>query len=203
MKKNQHIDLIDKFHSVLSFHKKLDESLIPPFKEVFNNKEKQFITLHTIGSHWYFENRYSKKYKFFNPTIKSKHLPASTKEELINSYDNTVLYFDFFVNKIIEISKKSTTPTLIIYMADHGEILGENGKWLHAQEDKSSTNPAMLIWYSNNFKDTFPNYVNHLKKNQDKNITTDFLFHSILNVLKIQNFKYDKSKSIFNKDMEF
>ena len=92
------------------------------------------------------------------------------------------------------------TKTILIYLSDHGEILGENGKWLHAQNDKSSTNPAMLIWYSNEFKNAFPEKIKNLKNNSSKNITTDFFYHSILDLIDIKNFNYQKDKSVINDD---
>ncbi len=194
---NNYVELIDKFHSVLSFHKKLDNELIPPFKKIFNKTTNQFITLHMIGSHWWYENRYSKNFRKYKPVINSKYIPSLTKNEIINSYDNTILYLDNFLHSIISILKKEHTETILIYLSDHGEILGENGKWLHAQNDGSSTNPAMIVWYSDEFKKAHPDKVRNLKNNADKKITTDFFFNSILDLIEVENFNYVKSKSIF------
>lgn len=199
------VKLIDPFHSVLSFsfNKKLDEELIPPFKSIFKKTSNQFITLHMVGSHWWYENRYSDKFRKYKPIIKSKHIPSLNKDELINSYDNTILYLDNFLSEIISEVIKSSTKTILIYLSDHGETLGENGIWLHAQENESSKNPAMLIWYSDNFQKEFPEYINNLKENSVNSISTDFFYHSILDLLKVQNFNYDKSKSIFSKDVKY
>jgi len=200
---NKTVDLIDQFHSVLSFHKKYDIELIPPFKKNFKNLSNQFITLHMIGSHWWYENRYSNNFRKFRPVIDSKYIPSLSKNELINSYDNTVLYLDNFLYKLILNLKKSRTETILIYLSDHGEILGENGKWLHAQNDKASTNPAMLVWYSNEFEKAHPDKVKNLKNNASTRITTDFFFNSILDLIDVENFNYIKSKSIFSPKMKY
>jgi len=91
------------------------------------------------------------------------------------------------------------SKTILIYLSDHGEILGENGKWLHAQEDDASKNPAMIIWYSDEFNYSYPELVSALRENSTKNISTDFFYHSILDLFKVQNFEYNKRKSIFRK----
>ena len=195
---NDSINLIDKFRGVFSFRKKLDGELLPYFKSIFKNPKSQFITLQMIGSHWWYENRYSEEFRKFTPVIDSKHVPSLTKEQLINSYDNTIIYLDHFLNETITIIEKSSSKTILIYLADHGEILGENGKWLHAQNDESSTNPAMIVWFSNEFEKAYPNKIKNLKNNASKKITTDFFFHSILDLIDIQNFEYQKSNSIFN-----
>jgi len=194
---NKNVELIDQFHDVLSFQKKLDEELLPIFNSSFKDKSKTFITLHMIGSHWWYESRYPDKFREFIPVIDSKHIPSLSNEQLINSYDNTILYLDHFLNETIEIIKKANSKTVLIYLADHGEILGENGKWLHAQNDEASTNPAMIIWFSEEFKQAYPTKIKNLKQNVLESITTDFFFHSILDLIEVQNFEYKKGESIF------
>jgi glucan phosphoethanolaminetransferase (alkaline phosphatase superfamily) len=151
-----------------------------------------------IGSHWWYESRYPDKFRVFKPVIKSKYIPSNTSEEMINSYDNTILYLDYFMSNIISSLKTSKTKTLLIYLSDHGELLGENGKWLHAQEDEASKNPAMILWYSDEFKTAYPEIVAALKENQFKFFSTDFFYHSILDLYKVQNFDYQKEKSVFS-----
>jgi glucan phosphoethanolaminetransferase (alkaline phosphatase superfamily) len=195
---NQNINIIDPQHSVLSFHKKLDEELIPKFKESFSNSKQQFTTLHMIGSHWWYENRYSNKFQKFKPVIDSKHIPSLSEDQMINSYDNTILYLDTFLNNIISILKHKESKTLLIYLSDHGELLGENGKWMHAQDGEASKNPAMLVWYSDSFKKDYPNLISNLKQHSSKKIPTDFFFHSILDLIGTKNLNYNKNQSIFN-----
>ena len=99
---------------------------------------------------------------------------------------------------MIEKLKRSSKKTILIYISDHGETLGEDGKWLHAQEHNASKNPAMLVWYSNNFKDNYPLKINQLLSKKTDSITTDFLFHSILDISNVKNYQYLKVQSIFN-----
>ena len=56
----------------------------------------------------------------------------------------------------------------------------------------------MIVWFSNEFEKAYPNKIKNLKNNASKKITTDFFFHSILDLIDIQNFEYQKSNSIFN-----
>lgn len=197
IKENKNIYLIDALHSVLSFKKHKDEELIKVFDSIAKEPGFNFTTLHMIGSHWYYDSRYSEKHKIFTPTTKGKFIKSSTKEELINSYDNTIIYLDWFLNTIIEKLKSSQTPTLLIYISDHGEILGENNQWLHAQKHKASTNPAMLVWYSDSFKAKFPEKTEALIKNKTENKNTDLIFNSILHLLKVEGFPYNPNNSIF------
>ena len=69
---------------------------------------------------------------------------------------------------------------------------------MHAQGRNASKNPAMLVWFSNNFEKSYHLKISNLKAKKKDSITTDFLFHSILDIAKIENFKYLKNQSIFN-----
>ena len=195
---NTTVKLIDKFHSFLSFKKEKDLKLLEYFSADGSLNHNKISTLHMIGSHWYYNNRVSEEFEVFKPVTSSKHLGSSSHKAIINSYDNTILYLDNFLNKLIEKLKKSPQKTILIYISDHGETLGEDGKWLHAQEHVASKNPAMLVWYSHKFKESYPLKINQLKTKKYDSISTDFLFHSILDLSKIENYQYKKELSIFN-----
>lgn len=196
VKENRHVYLIDKLHSVLSFKKEQDGKLLQVFDTVKQNK-CQFTTLQMIGSHWFYDSRYPADFKKFAPTAKSKFLKSSSSQQLINSYDNTILYLDWFLDSLITRLEKTQIPTLLIYLSDHGEVLGENGQWLHGQDNNACKNPALLIWSSKTFRDKYPKQIYALSLNKNKKISTDFLFNSILYIFDIQGFKYVEEDSIF------
>ena len=195
---NKKVNLIDVEHSVLSYHKKHDGELLTIFKENYKNNYSNLYTIHMIGSHWWYEGRYPNQFKKYTPVVKTKYLPSNTKEEMINSYDNTIVYLDHFLNDIISFLEGKKDNTILIYLSDHGEILGEDGKWLHAQDHIESKNPACIVWISEKFKENYPDKTNQLKKKIDSKITTDFLYNSVLDLVEIQLFKYNRSKSIFS-----
>ncbi|WP_341221575.1 phosphoethanolamine transferase [Polaribacter atrinae] len=194
---NKKTRIIDQFHSVLSFKKEKDLEILNNVDLTESFKGNKITTLHMIGSHWYYNSRFDKNFEQYKPMVSSKHVGSSSKTALINSYDNTILYLDSFLNTIIEDLKKSRKKTILIYLSDHGEILGEDGKWFHAQKHKASENPAMLVWYSENFREKNQEKTQNLIENKDKSISTDFLFHTLLDLSNIKGFDYTKSLSIF------
>jgi lipid A ethanolaminephosphotransferase len=54
-----------------------------------------------------------------------------TKEELYNSFDNTILYVDYVVSSLIDTLEQSKLPYIFIYLSDHGESLLENNRVFH------------------------------------------------------------------------
>jgi len=165
--------------SVYNYNNWLDEDLLF-YTDKLLSKEyaRNLFVLHVIGSHWYYNNHFSKKCELFKPVTQSRIIAQCSPEEIINSYDNTAVYTDYFLDKlIIQLENKNA---LIIYLSDHGEVLGEDGLWLHAADHKASKNPACIVWVSNIYAAKYPEKVKALASNKDKRWETDFLFHSIL-----------------------
>jgi len=87
---------------------------------------------------------------------------------------------------------------LLIYLSDHGENLGENNIWLHAQNGKAAKNPAVLIWYSDKFAEKYPNEIEKIRHKAGESLSTDFLYPTILDLFKLIDFDYPKKQSLLN-----
>ncbi len=118
-----------------------------------SNKGNKLIVLHQMGSHGpeYFK-RYPKKFEKFTPACQTNELNQCTRQEIINAYDNTILYTDYFLHKTINFLKsyKDKYEVTLIYVSDHGESLGENGIYLHGMPKSiapaSQTHIPLIIW---------------------------------------------------------
>lgn len=164
--------------SMYVFDRWTDTDLLPSFDdELAKMKSKHLIILHTIGSHWYYNSHYTDDYRHFTPVVKSRIISSCTREEMINSYDNTVLYTDFFLYSVID--RLRNKNALLIYLSDHGENLGEDGMWMHATDTPPVQNPACLVWMSPQYKSRHPEKYEKLQANRTQRFRTDFLFHTI------------------------
>ncbi|HEY0091845.1 MAG TPA: phosphoethanolamine transferase, partial [Flavobacterium sp.] len=194
IKQARHSMIIDPMHSELTFQKEYDEKLLPMVHKVLTPFKNQFSVVHMMGSHWWYESRYPGSFRCYKPVIQSKHIPSNSKEEMINSYDNTVLYLDSFIDRTIKLAEKTNSQTLIIYLSDHGELLGEDNLWLHGQSGKGVSNPAMMVWYSEAFEKKNPKLIMDLKENHKKKLNLDFFFPTIMKLYGIEGLKYDDTK---------
>ena len=112
-----------------------------------------FIVLHQMGSHGpAYYKRYPKDFEKFSPACQTAELSHCSDAEIINAYDNTILYTDYFLSKVIELLKSNAQKfqTSMMYVSDHGESLGENGLYLHglpyAFAPKSQTQVPVMLW---------------------------------------------------------
>lgn len=118
-----------------------DRDLIPPFEELLKKNSKDFIVLHQRGSHGPWALRSTPDSQIFEP--------RNEKDKPVADYDNSVVEFDLFMRDLMQTLKKSNKKTLVIYVSDHGEALGENGRWGHGLLIREAFEVPMLIFSVN------------------------------------------------------
>ncbi|MFJ7567795.1 phosphoethanolamine transferase [Herminiimonas sp. NPDC097707] len=161
-----------------------------------------FVVLHMLGNHGpsYFR-RYPAAMRSFTPTCDTSDLSKCSQQEIVNAYDNGVLYTDHFLAKTISYLKTQTTyDTAMLYLSDHGESLGEHGIYLHGLPysiaPKEQTEIPMVMWLSQGFASSFGVDKDCLSKRSRNPVSQDNLFHSILGMLQIESKHYDKSMDL-------
>ncbi len=183
-----------------------DEVLLDGFEDIIKNiKKDTVIVLHTMGSHGptYYQ-RYPENFKKFQPTCDTADIQNCSSEQIINTYDNTILYTDYIISSLIDVMKKYPQfESGLVYVSDHGESLGENNIYLHGMPYKiapsEQTQVPMVLWMSEAMKKW--DYVDYecMKKQAAQNTYShDNLFHSILGLLEIDTQEYEKTYDIFN-----
>ena len=189
-----------------------DENILPDFDNILkDDAQKKFIILHTVGSHYRYNYRYPDAFEKFKPNLK-KGLSVenfsnyNNKEEIINSYDNSILYTDFILAKIIKALKKSKSNSFMYYISDHGENLFDTKerKFLHGFESptKYELEIPLIIWHSGSYKNNYPAVIHNLKKNYNKKIMATNTFYTLLDMANIDLPHFNYKKSFANKKFD-
>ena len=163
----------------------LDEDLLPVLDAMETHPSaRNLYILHTIGSHWYYNNHVPQMQYFFRPVTGNRLVVNNSIEQIVNSYDNTIRYMDSIVDAVIArfVDKKA----VVLYQADHSEALGEDGEFLHANETEYAKHPACVIWYSDKYALAFPDKVQALHANRQKRYRTDYFYYSVLSAAGIE-----------------
>ncbi len=160
----------------------------------YDNNKNRFIVMYLTGSHFPYNKRYPKEFRKFTPDN------DNTKEGKINSYDNTILYTDHILNEIIK--RFANTNTLVYYVADHGESLGEKGVYKHGanrlKAPKEQINVAQFIWVSEAMKKYLGKKVNNIKAKVHNPLNQDNVFHSLLDCFDVKSSAIDMKLSLCN-----
>jgi KDO II ethanolaminephosphotransferase len=103
----------------------LDSILVSELKASMakHSKGRQVVVLHTKGSHFSYASRYPREFARYQPECSGVD-GACSKAELINAYDNSVLYTDTFLHNLMQ--SLSGKKAVLIYTSDHGESIDEN-----------------------------------------------------------------------------
>jgi len=161
------------------------------------------IVMHQMGSHGpAYYKRVPENFKKFQPECKSNALQECSREQVVNSFDNTILYTDYFLAQAIQWLKKAeaTTAPALLYVSDHGESLGENNVYLHGLPYRVAPDVQKRVpwitWLSPRFEKQLGLINTCLKNKTDTALTHDNYFHSILGLMNISSEVYQEKLDV-------
>ncbi len=164
------------------------------------------IVLHQMGNHGpEYYRRYPKEFEKFKPMCMTGELRDCSKQEVDNSYDNAILYTDYFLSNIIDFLKKynDSHATAMIYVSDHGESLGEGGFYLHAAPykiaPKEQTHVPAILWMGEHFDYK----LDQLKPYKDDALSHDDLFCTLLVAFKLDTKMCESKKGMLMQNQTF
>jgi glucan phosphoethanolaminetransferase (alkaline phosphatase superfamily) len=215
---NMSTPILKRLHSVsdYSFSAKSDISssqfydgdILKNVKEIINDKthRKKFIIIHSLGSHFRYSNRYPQGFEKFKPNISRSgysNMSLEYKQELINSYDNSILYTDYFLASLIKEIDKANVISGLIYLSDHGENLYDDGKTIfHGGEKPTHFEYEIpyLVWNSQKYRDFYPEKMKALESNKNKKGSSTATFYSLSDManLSYKNSNAEMNKSFFS-----
>ena len=181
----------------------LDEILLAGLEsELQKNPRDLVIVLHQLGNHGpAYSHRYPDAYRRFLPTCDDPDLRKCTREQIVNSYDNALLYTDHFLASTIErLQGQQTHDAAFIYLSDHGESLGEKGVYLHglpyAIAPREQTEVPMLMWLSAGFSAASAIDGACLRARAAQPASHDNLFHTMLGLMQVRTSVYDAASDL-------
>jgi lipid A ethanolaminephosphotransferase len=162
------------------------------------------VVMHQMGSHGpAYYKRSPEAIKKFKPECKNNALQECTRAEVVNAYDNSIAYTDYFLNKVIAMlkSKAATIQGGMLYVSDHGESLGENNLYLHglpyAIAPDVQKHIPWISWFANDFIGRHNLDTDCMAAQTDKKISHDNYFHTVLGLMDIQTELYKTDLDVY------
>jgi Predicted membrane-associated, metal-dependent hydrolase len=163
------------------------------------------LVMHMMGNHGpaYFK-RYPPEFRRFTPDCATAQLRDCTREEVVNAYDNAILYTDHVLAKIVTSLVRSADrmESAMLYISDHGESLGEKGLYLHgipyAIAPSQQTHVPMVLWLSPALTSTGDVSARCVRGRADEPHSHDNLFHSVLGLLNVRTAAYRSERDLFD-----
>lgn len=172
-------DFIKEDSADPTFNPSDDELLALVEQEVAKGATKQFIVLHTYGSHFNYRERYPSADAVFKPDF-PVDAERKYRDNLMNAYDNSIRYTDAFLSRIIHLLEQQQADAAMIYTSDHGEDIFDDSRhlFLHASPVPSyyQLHVPFLVWMSDAYREEYPEQWQSAVDNKDKNISSSSSF---------------------------
>lgn len=182
-----------------------DEDMLPELQEyIYSTSDNLFIVLHTYGSHFNYSERYPAADAIFKPDQVTK-IRKEEREKMVNAYDNTIVATDRFLHQVFSILEESKACSFVLYASDHGEDLldDKRNRFLHASPTPTyyQLRIPMLLWFTSAYKDFFPETYALAMSNQATPVTTNVIFHTLLDAAHIDSPYLREERSLVNKEL--
>lgn len=183
----------------------MDGAMFDSFAKTLQAPEgRRFVVLHMLGSHGPgYHLRYPREFEQFTPVCRETDFSKCPVSDIVNAYDNTVLYTDHLLADTVRKLQAlgSEVDTALLYVSDHGESLGERGVFLHALPyaiaPEFQTRVPMVFWASPGFMQRMGLDAACLQRERSQPLSHDNLFHSMLGLMQVETAARDPGLDIF------
>jgi lipid A ethanolaminephosphotransferase len=161
------------------------------------------VVLHQMGNHGpaYYKRTPADK-KVYQPECQTNVLQNCPAQEIVNAYDNAVLYTDHLLSQTVRWLKSQARPTAMLYVSDHGESLGEKGLYLHGMPymmaPKEQTHVPMALWLSKPLQSQLGWDGACWKKQAAEAVSHDHYFHSVLTLAQVKTRMHKPELDVFS-----
>ena len=162
------------------------------------------LVMHQMGGHGpAYYKRSPPPFKKFLPECTSNSLQSCEREALVNAYDNSIVYTDHLLASAIGWLKaqEARSAPAMLYLADHGESLGENNLYLHGMPYSVAPDVQKRVpwitWLSPAFEQRSQVTTACLQQQLDAPISHDNYFHSVLGLMNVQTSVYQPALDIY------
>lgn len=136
--------------------------------------DKMLIVIHLMGNHGSYGERYPAEFERF------------TGDNIVDEYDNSILYNDYFVQHLYEKISKMPEFKVMVYFADHADAVKEKLGHDASRYIPEMTDIPFYICLSDNFIKENPDKFQNLKNSQSKYFTNDLIFNTMLSLMNIK-----------------
>lgn len=182
---NGYHDYLAKDFDTLIFVKH-DSLIAPELANLAKKNDKLFAVTHYLGNHMFYTNR-TEDCLVWRPDYNAD-LKVKSDSLFLNAYDNSLRYTDRLLNKEIETLRQMHKAAAWLFVSDHGEYISPkvSGHGHTYHPTKEEYHVPLMVWYSDEYKEAYPEKVANMIKHKDEPVCTDHVFWSVLDMANIR-----------------
>lgn len=199
--------MCDNADSVVYLNGQHDGAMLDPLREAIQNDSSDlFVLMHSYGSHFNYAERYPSEFSRYTPDD-DVSISRKNRERMVNAYDNSILYTDWFLSQVIATLDKEECCSAMFYCADHGEDLYDDrrGRFLHSSPTITyyQAHVACLGWYSDVWREANPAKSLAAENNSFAPATTHSVFHTVAQLAEIESEYISSAVSLVSGEFDY
>ena len=182
-----------------------DSYILPLLKQAIDDTSttKKFIIIHLFGSHVSYQSRYPKEFLTFSLDETPSFFNELQKKnkEIVNHYDNSLVYNDYIIKSIIENSKLEDINSFILYLSDHGQTLFEDIDGFASpipSKTLRSVEIPLIFWASQEYRKLHPQIIKNINSSLDKPYSSEDIIYTLIELSNLEYSEHIPEKSIIN-----
>lgn len=174
-----------------------DENLLKYLDEALSDSsKKKLIVLHLYGSHTPLNTRYPPEFAKFS--LPQKYYDKE-KASAVCYYDNSILYTDYILSKVIKSLKKSGETSAMLYLSDHGQDINDTKECnLTARTWPNGYEVPFVVWISEKYRKDNAEFIKNW--NINRKYVTDKTAYSLIDLARLSHPDIDLSNGIFSEE---
>ncbi|MDY6351099.1 MAG: phosphoethanolamine transferase [Selenomonas sp.] len=167
-----------------NFSDKYDDTLLWYLTQVDPNTNN-FIVLHIMGSHIYYNNRYPTEFNQWH---------GDSEVSSPESYANSIHYTDYILSQAFDYAQKNLNLRAMVYFSDHGENLE-----ISHNPDVFSYDMVripMFIYLSPEYQQVLPGRTRTIRYHRNRYFTNDMLYDTISGLLNAPSSRYMEAQDL-------
>ena len=167
-----------------NFSDKYDDTLLWYLTQVDPNTNN-FIVLHIMGSHIYYNNRYPTEFNQWH---------GDSEVTSPESYANSIHYTDYILSQVFDYAQKNLNLRAMVYFSDHGENLE-----ISHNPDVFSYDMVripMFIYLSPEYQQVLPGRTRAIRYHRSRYFTNDMLYDTISGLLNAPSSRYIEAQDL-------
>ena len=174
-----------------NFSDKYDDTLLWYLTQV-DPTQNNFIVLHIMGSHIYYNNRYPTEFNEWH---------GGSEVTSPESYANSIHYTDYILSQIFDYAQKNMNLRAMVYFSDHGENLE-----ISHNPDVFSYDMVripMFIYLSPEYQSALPGRTRTIRYHRSRYFTNDMLYDTISGLLNAPSSRYEETQDLTSPNYAF
>jgi heptose-I-phosphate ethanolaminephosphotransferase len=174
-----------------------DGALVPLVRRAAAEPGRQLLFVNLFGSHVRYRDRYPARFARFHGN--------NVRDELRATYDNTMLYTDDVLARMIQVLKSRHEPACLLYVSDHGEDVYDSrpDRYLF-RSDALATDPMyevpFLVWLSPEYIAENADFSRAVAAARTRKYQTRALYQALIDLARLRHPLYDSKASLFSSD---